>query len=46
MYNLVIGMLDNLKPFDALGFFFVDKTTFITIISNVIAYLVIMIQFK
>ena len=38
-------MLENLKPFDALGFFSVDKTTFMTIISNAIAYLVIMIQF-
>ena len=41
----VIDMLDNEKPFDALGFFYVEKTTFMTIISSSVAYLVIMVQF-
>ena len=39
-------MLDKEAPFDALGFFYVEKTTFMTIISSSIAYLVIMLQFN
>ena len=43
---LVINMLDKEDPFDAFGLFYVEKTTFMTIISSSIAYLVIMLQFN
>ena len=42
----VIAMMENQQPFDALGFFYVDKTTFTAIISNTIAYIVILMQFN
>ena len=42
----VIAMIEKQEPFDALGFFYVDKTTFTAIISNTIAYIVILLQFK
>ena len=39
-------MLDKEDPFDAFGLFYVEKTTFMTIVSSSIAYLVIMLQFN
>ena len=42
-YFLAINMLNNEKPFNALGLFNVDKSTFMTVISSSIAYLVIML---
>ena len=38
-------MIESQKAFDAMGFFYVDKTTFMAMISNVTAYLVILMQF-
>ena len=45
IFILVIDMIESQKAFDAMGFFYVDKTTFMAMISNVTAYLVILMQF-
>ncbi|XP_023334590.1 uncharacterized protein LOC111706067 isoform X2 [Eurytemora carolleeae] len=43
--QIAINMLNNEKPFNALGLFYVEKTTFMTVISSSIAYLVMMLTF-
>ena len=42
----VLDMIKEEEPFSALGFFSVGKTTFMTIVGSVVAYWVIMVQFK
>ena len=37
--------LSGLKPLTALGYFEVTKATFLSIITNAVAYLVIILQF-
>lgn len=44
-FFLVIDMIDSQQAFDAMGLFYVDMTTFMALISNVTAYLVILLQF-
>ena len=39
-------MIKEEEPFTALGYFPVEKPTFITIVSSLVAYLIVMIQFK
>ena len=43
--NLVYEM-DKETPFTALGFFDVDQTTLTSLVSTVLTYLVIMVQFQ
>ena len=43
---LVLEMIKEEEPFTALGYFPVEKPTFITIVSSLVAYLIVMIQFK
>ena len=38
-------MIGEEEQFSAQGFFLVDKTTFMGIISNLIGYLIILLQF-
>ena len=44
--NSVLEMIKEEGPFTALGFFAVDKSTFVTIIGCTINYLVIMLSFN
>ena len=38
-------MLQDEEPFTALGYFTVDKSTYMSIISNMMAYIIILLQF-
>ena len=42
---LVLEELNRLRPLSALGYFQVNKSTFLSILTNSVAYLVILIQF-
>ena len=46
LFFLVLEMIKEEEPFTALGYFPVEKPTFITIVSSLVAYLIVMIQFK
>ena len=43
---LVLDMIMEEEPFSALGFFQVTKATFMTVVSSLVAYLVVMVQFQ
>ena len=42
----LIRQIDNETPFDAIGFFNIELSTFTSIISTFLTYLIILVQFK
>ena len=45
-YKNLICQIENESPFDAMGFFKIELSTFTSIISTFMTYLIILVQFK
>ena len=43
---VLIKILDKQEPLSAAGFFQVDKSLFVSVVSTIITYLIILCQFK
>ena len=42
----LIRQIENESPFDAMGFFKIELSTFTSIVSTFMTYLIILVQFK